>query len=211
MKGLLLLLIHLVVVLIRLARPGGIRALVAENLIMKQQLLVLGRTRRRAPNLSPLERFVLGFCTLFISPSRLPKVAAGVRPSTLLKLHQCLVRQKYRDLFSSQRSGKRPGPKGPSDEVVEIIVELKRRNPSFGCPRIALIIATTFGVTIDKDVVRRVLEKHLCPGRGGGGPSWLTVIGHVKDSLWRCDKKSLLRVVPPFGGNHLFHQVSLPV
>ena len=32
MKGLLLLLIHLVVVLIRLARPGGVRALVAENL-----------------------------------------------------------------------------------------------------------------------------------------------------------------------------------
>ena len=70
MKGLLLLLIHLVVVLIRLVRPGGIRALVAENLIMKQQLLVFGRARRRAPNLSPLERLVLGLCTLYVSPSR---------------------------------------------------------------------------------------------------------------------------------------------
>ena len=66
MKGLLLLLIHLVVVLIRLARPGGVRAVVAENLIMKQQLLVLARTRRRAPNLLPLERFVLGLCTLYV-------------------------------------------------------------------------------------------------------------------------------------------------
>ena len=179
--------------------------------IEKQQLLVFGRARRRAPNLSPLERLVLGLCTLYASPSRLPKVAAGVRPSTLFKLHQCLVRRKYRALFSSRRSGNRPGPKGPSDEVVHLIVDLKRRNPSFGCPRIALIIATTFGVTIDKDVVRRVLDKHLRPGTGGGGPSWLTVIGHAKDSLWRCDKKSLLRVVPPFGGNHLFHQVSLPV
>ena len=187
MKGLLLLLIHLLAVLARLAGPGGTRGLVAENLLMKQQLLVLGRTRRRAPNLSPLERFVLGLCTLFISPSRLPKVAAGVRPSTLLKLHQRLVRRKYRALFSSRRSSRRPGPKGPSEEVVQIILELKRHNPLFGCPRIALIIAATFGVDVDKDVVRRVLEKHLRPGPSGGGPSWLTLIGHAKDSLWSVD------------------------
>ncbi len=24
-------------------------------------------------------------------------------------------------------------------------------------------------------------------GPGGGGPSWLTVIGHAKDSLWSVD------------------------
>ena len=110
-----------------------------------------------------------------------------MRPSTLLKLHQCLVRRKYRALFSSRRSSRRPGPKGPSEEVVQIILELKRRNPLFGCPRIALIIAATFGVDVDKDVVRRVLEKHLRPGPGGGGPSWLTLIGHAKDSLWSVD------------------------
>ena len=82
--------------MIRLVRPGGVRALVAENLIMKQQLLVLARSRHRAPNLSRLERLVLGLCTLHVSPRRLPKVAAGLRPSTLLNHHQCLVRRKYR-------------------------------------------------------------------------------------------------------------------
>jgi putative transposase len=187
MNGLLLLLIHFVVASARLARPGGVRALVAENLLLKQQLLVLGRTRRRAPNLSPLERFVLGLCTLFVAPNRIPKVAVGVSTATLLKLHQCLVRRKYRALFSARRSRRRPGPKGPSEELVQIILELKRRNPLFGCPRIALIIATTFGIDIDKDVVRRVLAKHLRPEPGGGGPSWLTVIGHTKDSLWSTD------------------------
>ena len=68
-----------------------------------------------------------------------------------------------------------------------MLVEIKRRNPLFGCPSIALIISTTFGVEVDKDVVRRILEKHLRPGSGGGGPSWLTVIGHAKDSLWSVD------------------------
>ena len=48
-------------------------------------------------------------------------------------------------------------------------------------------MTTTFGVEVDKDVVRRVLAKHLRPGDGGGGPSWLTVIGHAKDSLWSAD------------------------
>lgn len=94
-----------------------------------------------------------------------------------------LPRRKYRALFSSGRKGRKPGPKGPSEEVVEIILELKRRNPRFGCPKIALIITTTFGVEIDKDVVRRVLAKHLRPTPGGDGPSWLGIIGHAKDRL----------------------------
>jgi hypothetical protein len=187
MKGLLVLVVHLVAVLARLAGPGGVRGLVAENLLLKQRLLVLGRARRRAPNLSTLERFVLGLCTLFVSPSRISKVAAGVRPSTLLELHKWLVRRKYRLLFSSRRAGRRPGPKGPSEQIVRLILELKGRNPSFGCPRIALIVATTFGVELDKDVVRRVLEKHLQPGAGGGGPSWLTLLGHTRDSLCSVD------------------------
>ena len=40
MKGLLLLLIHLVAVLARLLGPGGVRGLVAENVLIKQQLLI---------------------------------------------------------------------------------------------------------------------------------------------------------------------------
>ena len=34
--------------------------------------------------------------------------------------------------------------------------------------------------------MRRVLAKHNCP-EPGDGPSWLTFIGHVKDSLWSVD------------------------
>ena len=68
-----------------------------------------------------------------------------------------------------------------------MIVELKRRNPRFGCPRIALIIARTFGVEIDKDIVRRLLAKHCRLEPGSGGPSWLTFISYMKDSLWSVD------------------------
>ena len=65
---------------------------------------------------------------------------------------------------------------------------MKRRNSRFGCPRIAQEINKAFGLNIDKDVVRRVLEKHYRPGPdSGNGPSWLTFIGHLKDSLWSID------------------------
>ena len=44
-----------------------------------------------------------------------------------------------------------------------------------------------FGLPVDKDVVRRVLAAHYQPKPDAGGPSWLTFLGHSKDSLWSTD------------------------
>jgi len=82
---------------------------------------------------------------------------------------------------------KKPGPKGPSKEVIGAIVEMKRRNPRYGCPRIAQQINLAFGLDLDKDTVRRVLFTHCKPVPGKHGPSWLTALGHAKDSLWSID------------------------
>jgi hypothetical protein len=89
-------------------------------------------------------------------------------------------------LFSPKRR-RQPGPKGPNRELIQAVVELKRRNPNWGCPRIAQQITLAFGVEIDKDVVRRILCVHYRPESNSGGPSWLTFLGHTKDSLWSCD------------------------
>ncbi len=185
MKTVLVLFVHLLVTAAKCLGPGGPRAVVAENLLLKHQLIILNRSRQRAPNLLASDRFLLGLCSLFLRPSRFGKVAAGLQPSTLLSFHRCLVRRKYRALFTP-KSRSKPGPKGPSQEIIDIIVKLKRRIPRFGCPRIALIITRTFGIDIDKNVVRRVLAKHYQP-EPGDGPSWLTFLGHTKDSLWSVD------------------------
>jgi hypothetical protein len=50
-----------------------------------------------------------------------------------------------------------------------------------------LEITHAFGIEMNKDVVRRVLTKYFRPRPGSGGPSWLTFIGHAKDSLWSVD------------------------
>src|SRR5215831_1485143 len=158
MRSLLLSLLHLAIVAARLCGPGGLRAVIAENLLLKQQLIVLRRARRRAPNLTRSDRLLCGFESLFLTPARIRKLAIVLRPSTLLAFHQALVRRKYRLLFSSRSCPKRPGPKGPDEGVIRAIVELKSRNPRFGCPRIARIISQTFGIGIDKNVVHRVLR-----------------------------------------------------
>ena len=166
-----------------LCGPGGVRAVIAENLLLKQQLIVLRRPRQRTPRLTASDRLLFAFGSLFLSPGRIRKVAIGVRPSTLLAFHQALVRRRYRRLFSSSECPKKPGPKGPSEALIQAIVELTSRNPRFGCPRSARIISRTFGANIDKHVVCRVLSTHSRPIPGGTGPSWLSFIGHTTDRL----------------------------
>jgi transposase InsO family protein len=187
MRDLLLLAIHLLVTLAKFLGPGGTRQVAAESLLLKHQLLISNRSRQRAPNLTMLDRLVLGLTTLFVSPHRIPKLSAILKPATLFKFHKALVHRKYRLLFSPSRRKRKPGPKGPSTQLIAAIVEMKRRNPKFGCVRIAQQINYAFGIKIDKDVVRRVLATHCRPEPGADGPSWLTLIAHAKDSVWSVD------------------------
>jgi putative transposase len=186
MRAILILLVHLLSRVISLLGTGGARALLAENLLLKHQLLVLRRNGRRAPSLRSTDRLLFGFCSSFLNPRRLLRTAIILRPATLLRFHQGLRDLKYRLLYSSHPKRK-PGPKGPSEELIQLICEFKRRNPRFGCPRIAQHVAKTFGLELNKDVVRRVLALHYRPARRERGPSWLTFLGHSKDSLWSLD------------------------
>lgn len=51
MKDATLLLLHLLVLIGKILRPGGAKSVIAENMMMKQQLIVVRRSRRKAPNL----------------------------------------------------------------------------------------------------------------------------------------------------------------
>ena len=186
MRLLFILIAHLLVTFARLTRPGGVRAVAAESLAVKHQLLIMKRSRRRSPNLTAWDRVILGFCTLLVSPRRLGKISVILKTSTLLRLHRALVKRKYRLLYSSRSCG-RPGPKGPSRELIDAVVEMKRRNPYFGCRKIAEQISNAFGIELNKDAVRRILMGYYRPGPGGGGPSWLSVIGQARDRLWSVD------------------------
>jgi hypothetical protein len=68
MRDLVVLFVHLIVTFVRLARPGGLRSVVAESMFVKHQLRILNRGRKRAPNLRAADRIIAGLCTLFIAP-----------------------------------------------------------------------------------------------------------------------------------------------
>jgi len=55
MRDLLLLAVQSIVPLAKLARPGGVRSVVAESLSLKHQLIISGRSRRHAPPLTTME------------------------------------------------------------------------------------------------------------------------------------------------------------
>jgi putative transposase len=189
MRMLLIIIFQIFRTLFKLCLPGGIRRIVAEDILIKQQLIVMKRSQSRCPALSPVERILFGFWTDFLKPGRLLKSAILIRPATLLKFHKWLVKRKYSKLFNPNKKAK-PGPKGLSQEVINLILEVKAENPSYGCPKIAMIIANTFGIEINKDQVRRILKKHYRPNGPDDcrtGPSWLTFYGDIKDSLWSLD------------------------
>jgi len=123
---------------------------------------------------------------MFMNPRRIVRSAIIIKPSTLLSFHNALKKRKYRLLFSPN-GGSKPVPQGRPRDIIDAIVAMKQRNPRYGCPRLAQQINLTFGLSLDKDTVRRVLAVHYKPDPNNRGPSWLTTIGHAKDSLWSVD------------------------
>src|SRR5438105_15051791 len=107
MPVLVILFVHAIATLARLWGPGGIRSVVAESLLDKQQLLILNRSRQRSPNLRTSDRLVAGLCALLIRPAHLIRSAIVLRPSTILTLHQALRNRKYRLHFQSRRRRER--------------------------------------------------------------------------------------------------------
>jgi putative transposase len=186
MRDLAVLFLHLLVTVARLAGPSGTRSVVAESVLVKHQLLILSRSRKRSPNLCLSDRMIAGLCALFMRPRRLIRSAIVFKPSTLLSLHRALTTRKYSRLFSS-KVPKTPGPSGPTQEVIAAVVAMKQRNPTWGCPRIAQQITLAFAIPLNKDVVRRILAVRYRPQPDAAGPSWLTTLGHAKDSLWSLD------------------------
>ena len=75
MRDVIYLLFDLLTSLAKLFQSGGSRAVIAENLLLKQQLIIHSRSRQRAPNLSTGDRALLGFWSLLLNPKRIVRAA----------------------------------------------------------------------------------------------------------------------------------------
>ena len=87
-------------VTILILRPGGAKAIAAENIVLRQQLIVLSRQHKRSPRLKISDRILFEALASWVNPRRLTKVAIAIKPATLLKLHKALVK-RMAQLFDS--------------------------------------------------------------------------------------------------------------
>jgi putative transposase len=111
MRDFVILLVHIIVSICRLWQPDGTRSLIAESVLLKQQLLILNRSWKRVPNLRVYDRIVVGLCTLFIKPTRLIRSTIVLKTSTLLNIHNALNNGKYRIPFFLRSRHENPVPK----------------------------------------------------------------------------------------------------
>ena len=102
MRDVVILFVHLIVTVVRFALPGGLRFVVAESSLVKRELLILNRGRKRAPNLRAAERIIAGLCALFMSPARLLRSAIVLKPSTLPLSKEACHRAEVKSNFAAK-------------------------------------------------------------------------------------------------------------
>jgi transposase InsO family protein len=142
----------------------GRTSLVAENLLLRQQLAVLRRTAPR-PHLRPIDRAV--WVLVARVWSRWADVLAIVQPATVLAWH----RRGYARFWTwKSRRGGRP-PVAP--ELVRLIQRMARENPLWSRRRIAAEVVK-LGFAVDKDTVAKHMPKHPRPPHRPPSQTWKT-------------------------------------
>ena len=124
---------------------------------------------------------------MLIGRCRLQKIAVIIKSATILAFHKSLVKRKYSLLYSNKKKIV-PDRKSQDQALIDLVIDMNNRNPLFGYGRISMQIFEAFGISISRFAVGRILRKNKHNLPSGDGPSWLTFMGHVKDSLWSVDQ-----------------------
>ena len=150
--------------------------LIAENVLLRQQLAVLTRPTRRRPHLRARDR-------LFWLPARLARRdwrqhLVLVTPETVVRWH----RRGWR-LFWRWRSRARIGRPRVAAEVRELIATMARDNPGWGAERIRGELLK-LGIAVSKASVQRYRR------RGPARPpsqTWRTFLWNHRPRIWAAD------------------------
>jgi len=147
--------------------------LVAENLVLRQQLACLARGRRR-PQLRPIERFAWGLLSQHWGRWR--GLVVIVKPSTVVGWH----RQGFR-VFWRRRSRRGPGRPALDSKIRALIVQMARTNVGWGAPRIHGELQK-LGIEIAESTVSKYMPKRRGPP--GSSQRWTTFVrNHLGKTL----------------------------
>jgi putative transposase len=149
-----------------------------ELLVLRHQLVVLGRQERRA-SLRPADRAFLAALTRVLPQRR--RDGLIVTPQTLLRWHRELVRRKW----AQPRRG--PGRPAVDERIRLLVLRFARENPRWGYPRIAGELKK-LGLRVSPSTVRRLLlAAGLKPAPRRSGTGWREFLERQAASMIACD------------------------
>jgi hypothetical protein len=148
-----------------------------EIAVLRHQLLVLRRQVGR-PRYTPSDRMVLASLAKLLPRDRWPIFL--VTPSTLLRWHRELIRQRWTYPTNGRRRGLDP-------QVVDLVLRLARENRRWGYVRI-VGECRKLGVRVSATSVRTILRRHcLGPAPRRGGPTWTQFLRAQAAGVLACD------------------------
>ena len=151
--------------------------LVAENLCLRQQLIVLKRRQTRSQLRNADRRFWILACRCF---SGWRQSLVVVKPNTVIRWHRKGWKAYWR--WRSSHSA-RIGRKKIDAELRELIRRMARENPLWGQRRIQAELAR-LGFTVCARTVARYMRR---PYSGTPSPGWRQFLTQHSNQIWACD------------------------
>ena len=158
--------------------------LVAENALLRQQVIVLRRGIRR-PRVHRHDRLLLLILARLCR--RWPDALHLVSPETLLRWHRDLFKLLWR-----RRSRPRGQPMRLAAEVVTLIQVIAKDNALWGAERIRGELLK-LGIGVSKRTIQKYV-RHVRPS-GSRGQTWRTFIRNHSGDIWVCDFLQLYDVL----------------
>jgi putative transposase len=166
--------------LMALADASRTRAsLIAENALLRQQLIVVMRSTKVRGKITRLDRAIL--VALAAVAKNWRDVVLIVKPDTLLRWH----RHGFKLLWSwKSRRPARHRPSAPSNETVALIKTMATNNRLWGAERIRGELLK-LGIRVAKRTVQKYL-RYARPPRPHG-LRWSTFLRNHAHETWACD------------------------
>ena len=151
--------------------------LIAENALLRQQLIVVRRKIKRPP-LDDGDRILMVLLARFNSAWR--DALHLVNPDTVLRWHRDLFKLVWR---RKSRSGGNQ-PRRLSRETIELIMSMSRNNVLWGAERIRGELLK-LGIRVSKRTIQKYMKLARPPERRG--QTWKTFLKNHADDIWACD------------------------
>ncbi len=158
--------------------PRTKAALIAENALLRHQLVVLHRQVKR-PVLTPADRLRLVLLARLVRSWRAALLV--VPPDTLLRRH----RQGFRLVWRARSRGASKRPQVPA-ATVAAIQRLAAENRLWGAERIRRELRK-LGIRVGKRTVQRHMGAARPARPRGGGQAWATFLRNHAHETWACD------------------------